>query len=512
MKLLTNKQMHDIEYDAIEKKGVPSILLMEHAAMAVTRECLKDNPKNVLIFAGKGNNGGDGLAVARHLLCRKDINTAVVFIGDPEDATKDCKTNLNALRAYDANIIYIEKKSDLEGLERIVYASDIVIEAIVGTGLHTKLREFTEMIVTLINEKANYIISVDCPSGINTNTGEDYGKAVYADKTVTFHLPKVGLMLYPACEHVGELVVGSISLPVDNSYEIGSYYTLTDKEAVELLPKRESRSNKGTYGKAMMIAGCDLMAGAALIACTAAYRIGAGLVRACVNPYVATVIHNGLPEAVTTILPDKDGKLYGGSFKPIADEINKSNVIAAGCGLGNTKEVFDLVTKLIDNAEVPLILDADALNVLEGKAELLKNLKAPCIITPHLKEMARLTGLETDYISEELIAVAGSFSKEYNVITVLKDAHTVIATPTGDIYINTTGTPAMSKGGSGDCLTGAIAGLTAQGLSPENAAVLGCYICGTAGELAAEEMSQYGVLARDTAKYIPMAIKNLSLK
>ena len=510
MKLLTNKQMHDIEYDAIEKKGVSSILLMEHAAMSVVNECLKDKPKNVLIFAGKGNNGGDGLAVARQLLCQSDINTAVVFIGSPDEATKDCKTNLDALRAYDANIIYIENKSDIDGLERIIYATDIVIDAIVGTGLHTKLRELTEMIVTLINEKANYIISVDCPSGVNTNTGEDYGKAIYADKTVTFHLPKIGLMLYPACEHVGELVIGSISLPVDNSYEIGSYNTLTDKEAAQLLPKRVRRSNKGTYGKAMLITGCDLMAGAALIACTAAYRIGAGLVRACVNPYVATVIHNGLPEAVTTILPDKDGKLYGGSFKPIADEINKSSVIAAGCGLGNTKEIFDLVSKIIENAEVPLVLDADALNVLEGKADILKNLKAPCIITPHLKEMARLTGLDTDYISEELIAVAGSFSKEYNVITVLKDARTVIALPTGDIYINTTGTPAMSKGGSGDCLTGAIAGLIAQGVNPENAAVLGCYICGKAGELAAEEMSQYGVLASDTANYIPMAIKKIS--
>ncbi|MBQ8941829.1 MAG: NAD(P)H-hydrate dehydratase [Firmicutes bacterium] len=509
MKLLTNKQMKDIEYDAIEKKGVPSILLMEHAAMSVVNECLKEKPKNVLIFAGKGNNGGDGLAAARQLLPRTDINTAVVFIGSPDEATKDCAVNLKILQAYNANIIYIEKKSDIDGLERIIYAADVVIDAIVGTGLHTKLRELTEQLVTLINEKANYIISVDCPSGINTNTGEDYGKAILADKTVTFHLPKVGLMLYPAAEHVGELVIGSISLPVDNSYEIDGYCTLTDKEAAALLPVRTKRSNKGTYGKAAIFAGCDYMAGAALIACRAAYRTGAGLVKAYVNPYVATVIHNGLPEAVTTILPDKDGKLFGGSFKPVSDEINTNSVILAGCGLGNTKEVGDLVAKLVENAEVPLILDGDALNVLENKTDMLKNAKAPCIITPHLKEMSRLTGLEVSYISEELIAVAGSFAKEYNVITVLKDAHTIIATPAGDICINTTGTPAMSKGGSGDCLAGAIAGLIAQGVTPENAAVLGCYLCGKAGELAAEDLSQYGVLAGDTANYIPKAINYL---
>lgn len=509
MRLLTNKQMRDIEYDAIEKNGIPSILLMEHAAMAVTKECLKENPKNVLIFAGKGNNGGDGLAIARQLLCHEEINTAVVFIGDPEQATKDCAINLNALAAYSANIIYVRNKADLDGLERIIFASDVVIDAIVGTGLHTKLHELTEILVEMINEKADFIISVDCPSGINTNTGEDYGTAVYADKTVTFHLPKIGLMLYPAAEHIGELVIGSISLPIDKKYEQGCYYTLTDEEAAELLPKRGGRTNKGTFGKAMLIAGCDLMAGAALIACTAAYRSGCGLVRAAVNPYVATVIHNGLPEAVTNILHDKDGKLYGGSFKTIADKLNEVSVIAMGCGLGNTKEVGELVTKVIESAEVPLILDGDALNVLEGRTDLLRGLEIPVIVTPHLKEMARLTGLETNFISEEIIAVAGNFSKEFGVITVLKDAHTVIALPNGDIYINTTGNTALSKGGSGDCLTGCIAGLIAQGLSPENAAVLGCYICGKAGETAAEELTEYGVLARDTANAIPAVIKAL---
>ncbi|MBO5560776.1 MAG: NAD(P)H-hydrate dehydratase [Firmicutes bacterium] len=509
MKLLTNRQMKDIEYIAIEKKGVPSILLMEHAAMAVTKECLKENPTNVLIFAGKGNNGGDGLAVARQLLCYENINTAVVFIGDPSAATKDCAANLAALKAYDADIIYIDSKDDLEGLERIINASDVVIDAIVGTGLHTKLHEMVQMLVKVINEKANYIISVDCPSGVNTNTGEDYGTAVYADKTVTFHLPKVGLMLYPAFEHVGELVIGSISIPVDTTYEPNCYYTLTDKEAAALIPARGRRTHKGTFGKAMLVAGCDLMAGAALIACTAAYRTGCGLVRACVNPYVATVIHNGIPEAVTTILPDKDGKLYGGSFKAIEDSMNEMSVIAAGCGLGNTKEIYDLIAKIAENTEVPLILDGDALNVLEGKTDILRKLKAPCIITPHLKEMARLTGLDAEYIADELVAVAGSFAKEFNVITVLKDAHTIIALPNGDIYINTTGSNAMSKGGSGDCLTGAIAGLIAQGVSPENAALLACYICGKAGEKASEGLGDYGVLARDTANNIPLVINEL---
>lgn len=509
MKLLTNRQMKDIEYDAINNKGVPSIILMEHAAMAVTRECLKQAPQNVLVYAGKGNNGGDGLAVARQLLVHK-INVAVVFVGDPETATNDCRTNLEILQDYKVNIIYVRSDDDLEQLDKITAAADLVVDALIGTGLHTKLNSLLCKIIDIINDNSIYTISVDCPTGINTDTGENYNKAIYADTTVTFHLPKVGLMLYPAYSHIGNLVVGNISIP-DNSSPTG-FETITENEARAMLPKRKPRTNKGTYGKALLIAGCDLMAGAAVICTKAAYKAGCGLVNACVNPYVATTIHNAVPEAITTILPDKDGSLCINSFKALEGILPSANAIAIGPGLGANKETFELVYSVIENANAPLIIDGDALNAVAENPEILKNLQVDCIITPHLKEMARLTGLEVEIIAEEIVAIAGKFATQYNVITVLKDAHTVIALPSGEIYINTTGTPAMSKGGSGDCLTGIILGLLAQGFSPAKAAVLGTYINGRAGEEAEKQLSEYSVLASDTINNIGTVIRNLTHK
>lgn len=506
MKLLTNKQMKDIEYDAINHKGIPSIILMEHAAMAVTAQCLKQTPQNVLVYCGKGNNGGDGLAVARQLMSHK-INVAVVFVGDPDNATKDCRLNLEILTDYKINIIYVREEADLDKLDKITAAADVVVDALIGTGLHTRLNTLYCRLVDIINENALYTISVDCPTGINSDTGENYDKAIYADTTVTFHLPKVGLMLYPAYSHIGRLITGSISLPIGS--ESTGFQAITEDEAKSMLPKRKPRTNKGSYGKALLIAGCDLMAGAAVISAKAAYRTGCGLVNACVNPYVATTIHNAIPEAITTILPDKDGSLYSGSYKALENILDSANAVAIGPGLGIGKDICELVEGVIENTQAPIIIDGDGLNAVAENTDILKKLKAPCIITPHLKEMSRLTGLDTEIIAEEIVAVAGRFAREYNVITVLKDAHTVIALPKGDIYINTTGTPAMSKAGSGDCLTGIILSLLAQGFSPEKAAVLGAYINGKAGEEACKQLSEYSVLASDTINNISTVMNNL---
>lgn len=506
MKLLTNKQMKDIEYDAINNKGIPSIILMEHAAMAVTRECLNQAPQNVLVYCGKGNNGGDGLAVARQLMAHK-INVAVVFVGEPDNATKDCRLNLEILQDYGINIIYVRENADLERLDKITAAADVVVDALIGTGLHTRLNTLYSKIVDIINENALFTISVDCPTGVNSDTGENYDKAIFADITVTFHLPKVGLMLYPGFSHIGQLVIGSISLPVDN--EPTGFQVITENEAKNMLPKRKLRTNKGSYGKAILIAGCDLMAGAAVISAKAAYRVGCGLINACVNPYVATTIHNAIPEAITTILPDKDGSLYSGSLKVLENVLDSGNAIAIGPGLGSGKEICDLVYGVLENVQAPVVIDGDGLNAIAENTEILKKVKAPCVITPHLKEMSRLTGLDTEIVAEEIVAVAGKFAREYNVITVLKDAHTVIALPDGNIYINTTGTPAMSKAGSGDCLTGIILGLMAQGFSAERAAVLGAYINGKAGEEACKKLSEYSVLASDTINNISVVINNL---
>ena len=478
MYLLSNSEMKEVERVAIEDKKVPSLILMENAARGATDVILSYKPKKVIVFAGKGNNGGDGLAIARMLMAN-NINTKIVFIGDKDKATTDCKTNLEILENYNSDIVY-----NTENINILDY--DIIVDALIGTGLTRRLNEKYEKIVNTIN-KGKFIVSIDCPTGIDSNSGNDYGIAVNANVTVTFHLPKIGLLLYPAYSHIGKLVVKNIGVPY-----IGNFKTFLLDNPIEFLPKRQENSNKGTYGKAMFISGCDTMSGAAVINGTSAYKVGCGLVNICSTEHTINVIHNTLPEAVTT--------------KRENINLSYGNVIAIGSGLGISEESKNIVDFVLKNAKCPVIADADALNIISGNEELKYYTSA---ITPHLKEMSRLTGKSVEHIKENLIEVAKEYAKEYNTVVVLKDAHSVIASPNGNICINVTGTSAMSKGGSGDSLTGVITGLVAQGIDVYNACCLGAYINGKAGEVAEKKTSKYSVLALDISNSIGDVLKEI---
>lgn len=479
MYLLSNSQMKEVERIAIEDKKVPSLILMENAAIGATDVILSYKPKSVIIFAGKGNNGGDGLAIARMLMANS-IKTKIVFIGEKEKSTKDCKTNLEILENYNSDIIY-----DTESINILDY--DIVVDALIGTGLTRRLNEKYINLVNIIN-KGKFIVSIDCPTGVDSNSGNDYGIAVNANVTVTFHLPKIGLLLYPAYLHIGKLIVKNIGIPY-----IDDFKTFTLDNPIDLMPKRPKKSNKGTYGKAMFVSGCDTMSGAAVINGTSAYRVGCGLVNICSTQHTINVIHNTLPEAVTT---NRDNI-----------NLSYSNVIAIGSGLGISEESKNIVEYVLKNAKCPVIADADALNIIAENDEL-KNYTSA--ITPHLKEMSRLTGKSVEYIKENIIETAKEYAKKYNTVVVLKDTHSVIASPNGYICINTTGTSAMSKGGSGDSLTGVITGLIAQGVNVYDACCLGAYINGKAGEIAEKKTSKYSVLALDISNCIGDVLRELS--
>ncbi len=478
MYILSNAEMKEAERTAIEDKGIPSLILMENAARGAADVILERNPQNAVVFAGKGNNGGDGLAIAR-MLITNGINTKIIFIGEKEAASRDCKTNLEILEKYNADVEY---SADFININDY----DIVVDSLIGTGLSRKLNDKYASLVNIIN-KGKFIVSIDCPTGVSSDTGEDYGIAVNADITVTFHLPKIGLLLYPAYSHIGKLIVKNIGAPY-----IGTHKAFVIDNPREYLPKRIPNSNKGTYGKALFVSGCDTMAGAAVLNASAAYMTGCGLVNVCSTPHVVSVLHNTLPEAVTTYR-ENISLSYG-------------NVIAIGSGLGLSDESKAIVEHTLKNAEVPVVADADALNIIAQNSDL-KPLTS--VITPHIKEMSRLTGLTVDYIKSNLIKTAGEYAAQYNTVVVLKDAHSVIASPDGKICLNITGTAAMSKGGSGDCLTGVIAGLIAQGLDCFNAACIGAYINGKAGEIAEKEKSPYSVLALDISKAIPKAINEI---
>lgn len=497
MKVVNTKIMRAIEDNAILVLGIPSIILMENAALAVIEECNSFN--NILIFCGKGNNGGDGLAIARGLIARGK-HVTIVFIGDPALATPDCTTNLNILKSLKAKIIYNNTE-----VADIIKNSDVVIDSLVGTGLTSGLKEPLATLVALINKYSKYTLSVDCPTGVNSDTGAVVNTAIKANKTITFHTIKLGLLLYPAYSYVGELKIGNISIPEE--YTSSPYNILTPSEANNLLPKRYAHSNKGSYGKGYIFAGCNQMPGACVIASRAAYKIGCGLVNACVTNKVAEVIHNLVPEVVTTILPDKDGYICSDSLHLIS--LQKPTAVAIGSGLGLTKDTIDFVLNIIPKLSTPTVIDADGLNALADNVDILKKANCPIIITPHIGEMSRLTNKSIEDILNDIVGCAVDFSKKYNVITVLKDSHTVIASPTGKVYINTTGTPAMSKAGSGDGLCGAILGLLAQGLEPFESAVLATYICGLAGEIAQNKLGMYGVSVSDTIDCFSQAIHTL---
>lgn len=481
MYILTTAQMREAERIAIEDKGVPSMLLMENAARGAAEEILRLNVKSALIFAGKGNNGGNGLAIAR-LLMAEGVRVKVIFIGERERASADCLKNLEILESYNADITYNDINAPIGHY-------DIVIDALVGTGLKSRLSgQYTE-IVNNINEKAKLVLSVDCPTGVNCDTGEDYGIAVNADITVTFHRAKRGLLLYPAAVRCGRLVVKHIGIPDDTEYNC---FKLDDADAKKLLPLRKADSNKGNYGRVLFVSGCDSMTGAAVINCMAAYRSGAGLVNICSSEHVINVVQNTLPEAVTSRIENID--------------CNYGNVTAVGSGIGISDKSREIVRYVAENTEHTIVADADALNIMAEDKSLIA---FKGVITPHIKEMSRLTGLSTEHIKNNLIETALDFAAEYNVVVLLKDSHSVVASPDGRICINTTGTPAMSKGGTGDCLTGLIAGLIAQGVSVFEAACLGAYINGLAGERAAEEKGEYGILASDIADSIPHIMEKL---
>ncbi len=484
MYILSTAQMREAERIAIEDKGVPSIVLMENAARGAAEEVLKLGVGSALVFAGKGNNGGDGLAIAR-LLITEGIRVKVIFMGEREKATADCRKNLEILESYNADIVY-------NNANVTIGHYDIVIDALIGTGLKSRLSEKYIEAVELINKKARLVLSVDCPTGVNCDTGEDYGIAVNADVTVTFHRAKRGLLLYPAAARCGRLCVKHIGIPDSAEYDS---FTLTESEVAAMLPVRNADSNKGSYGKALFVSGCDTMTGAAIINCKAAYRTGAGLVNICSANHVINVVQNLLPEAVTS----KEEEI----------DYNYGNVTAIGSGIGISDRSRRLVKNVVENTEHTIIADADALNIMAEDKSLI-SFKG--IITPHIKEMSRLTGLDTEFIKNNIIKTASDFAKKYNVVVLLKDARSVIAAPDGRICVNTTGSSAMSKGGTGDCLTGVVAGLVAQGMDIFDAACLGAYINGLAGEIAAQERGAYGVLATDIADNVPQIMEELKHK
>lgn len=499
--------MRAIDKATGEVIGIPSIVLMENAAREAARVCIEEikgipSPK-VLIFAGKGNNGGDGFALAR-LLNDRNIECKLVFLFDKDKFSTDAEINYKAALNIGLYIITDMTEAVIETMR-----ADVVVDSVFGTGLSREVSGLYADVINIINTYSKKIISIDIPSGVNSDDGRIMGSAVKADVTVTFALPKVGMLLYPGASYCGRIEISNISIQQATIDEMNIKTGFLDKKDVlTFLPEREKRTNKGSYGRLFIIAGSKDMTGAVALCCKGAFRAGAGLVYACTVQSGISVVQQLVPEAVVMPLSEFDGKVrYECYEEDIEQKIKNASAIAVGPGLGMSREVTEFVIKLITDVDKPLVIDADGLNAIAENPSILLKLKHIPVITPHPGEMSRLTGMSISEILEDTVTVARNFAMQYNSVVVLKDARSIIASPSGRVVINVTGNPSMSTGGSGDVLTGVIASLLAQGLEPFFAAAVGAYIHGLSGDICMEKLGSYGVMAWDIAENIANAVK-----
>lgn len=498
----------------MEQYGIPGVVLMENAGLRVV-EVIQDVLKEVkgkvfTILVGKGNNGGDGLVVARHLHNRGS-QVKVLLLADPEEFQGDARVNLNIWQKMGQPLYQVNQINGINIVKVALLNTDLIVDALYGTGFHGSVNEKVGRVIDLINASRLPVVAVDIPSGVEADTGRAYGPCIQADHTVTFGLPKIGLVVEPGAGYAGRLHVVDISLPrtLTDSKEIPRQL-LTGEIIAPWFKPRQPTAHKGTYGRVLVVAGSRGMTGAARMTARAALRAGAGLVTLALPQSSQPVATAAIDEAMTRGLPETpEGTLAVDALEPILAASRSADVLITGPGMGTHPETVELVRALLPRLTIPVVIDADALNALAGVTGLLAKLTIPAVITPHPGEMGRLLDLSAAEVQEDRLDLARAAAKRWNLVTVLKGARTVITTPDGSLYINPTGNPGMATAGSGDVLAGLIAGLLAQGLSPEQAAAAGVYLHGSAGDLAAGRLGQLSTLAGDILEFLPEVIKNI---
>jgi ADP-dependent NAD(P)H-hydrate dehydratase / NAD(P)H-hydrate epimerase len=521
MLLVTARQMQEMDRQTIESFGIPGLVLMENAGRGsfdFLIEQFKDIKKQkIAIFAGRGNNGGDGFVIARYLM-EQGIAVTCFLLSSKDKVQGDAKSNMNlAIKLCDkfktSEIIEIPDAGTFKQYKTRIMHHDLFIDAILGTGLNSNVRGFFKDIIELINSIKHPVFSVDIPSGLNSDTGQPLGIAVKADATATFAFAKAGHILYPGNIYTGSLKIIDIGIPGFIAREKNIKLSLIEKKQIAgLFTRREFSSHKGSYGHLLVVAGSTGKTGAAALCSNAAMRSGTGLVSLGLARSLNKIIEPMVIEPMTHPLPDKEqGYLSENCFDEIQVLLQDKQALALGPGIGTAKETVKLVHELVEKSEVPLILDADALNCIAQDIKILKTKKSPAILTPHPGEMARLSNISTADVQNNRLETASGFARQYNCILVLKGAQTIISFPDGQNQICPTGNPGMASGGMGDVLTGMIAGLCAQGFSPENSSLAGVFIHGMCADILAENIGEFGFLATDMIRIIPKAINKYLL-
>ena len=491
--LPTGEQMRRADLYTIEEIGVPSMVLMERAALEVVR-CMEEEQldfRKVLVVCGSGNNGGDGYAIAR-LLHLKGHDVTIFFAGNSQKRSEENAQQAKIAAHYEIPVI--------TNLDTEEYS--VIIDALFGTGLKREITGHYREILCSVNQMTGEKVAVDLPSGIHDTTGAQMGIAFCADLTVAIAFPKRGLFLQEGNVCAGKILTGDIGISSETFSEGTVTFGYEKQDLFLGFPKRKKNSHKGSYGKVLMIAGSKGMSGAAYLSAKAAYAVGAGLVQIYTHEENRVILQQLLPEAIITTYDTFDSE-------QLEKLIQWADLIGIGCGLGKSDTAERVMQYTLKRALVPCVVDADGINILSKHMEWIEVTNALIVLTPHMKEMSRMLQCSVKELIEQRMEKLHAFVERYKVVCVLKDARTLVAKEHQNTYLNLSGNAAMAKAGSGDVLAGVIVGILAQQCEPYTSACLGVFLHGLAGDMARDKKGAYSVLASDLVAEISSVLKNI---
>ncbi len=516
MRVLTAAQMREADRRTIEDIGIPSLVLMENAGRQVVAamEAIHTDllERTVAVLCGRGNNGGDGFVVARTLL-QRGVDVAVFLIGQVSDVRGDARVNLDILGRLGVTVVEIADGQAWELHLSEIRDCNLIVDAIFGTGLNAPVRGMIESVIADVNASGIPVVSIDLPSGLSADSCDPIGDSIEAETTVTLAAPKLPLVLPPAENRAGDIVIADIGIPGDiiDGLDGPRVELLTRSGARELLTPRTPDSHKGDYGHVMLVAGSKGKTGAAHLSAMGALRSGAGLVTVATPACCQAIVAGMAPEYMTIGLKDSESGLDADGVDDLIEQAR--DVIAIGPGLGQGAGTKAFVKSLVDRAAMPLVIDADGLNAFNDDPDRLSGREGrDVIITPHPGEMARLVGMSTDEVQASRVEIARNFAVAHHVYVVLKGHRTLIATPDGKIFINPTGNAGMATGGTGDVLTGMIAAWLGQLLDAEAACTLAVYLHGMAGDLADADEGDVALTASDLVAHLGDAVQELTAR
>lgn len=506
--LFSNSQIRDLDSFAINKLHVPGIVLMENAAIGIAENILARFPKisSVGIVCGKGNNGGDGFAVARHL-SNKGIDVKIIYLGDPISMTEDCRANFeicNNLTQVRKNL----KLTQFAGIKqlKLIENSDLIIDAILGSGFSGELKEPIASIVTVLNEFKTIKVAIDVPTGLNADTGN--GNLIFkSDLTISLGEFKKGLFVNNGYEYCGEIVLNEIGVGRDYFDDVFTdTFLIEPEDTYQFLPKRNKRINKYSAGKVLTIAGSYQYPGAAILSAGSVLYSGAGASVLAIPKSVKKFIHKKFSELVVQAYGDEQSNyLTPNDYKNLEQKIKWADIVALGPGIGREEETIKFVHQFLKKKDFNFaVIDADALFAL--KDILSKSDLRNCILTPHYGEFCTLTSLNLEELEKDLLQIGKDFSRKYRTTLVLKGAPTVTFSANGNCFINSTGNNGLAKFGSGDVLTGMITGFYSQIKNSTDAALVAVYLHGLTADLLLNKKTEFGIVASELMKNIPASI------